>query len=110
MLDNEYVYARAHSKITGRYNRIIRINTNNYKAEVLYEGQPERQIAFQFWKYDQTIAFIERKRKKDFHDIQLVLVDKASKEVTRIPLEYQLLEKSYWPTLIETDIAKGKRF
>jgi len=108
--DNEYVYARAHSKITGYYNRIIRINTTNYKAEVLYEGQPERQIAFQFWKYDQTIAFVERKRKKDFYDIQLVLVEETSKEVTRIPLEDQLMEKSYWPTLIGTDKAEGKRF
>ena len=108
--DNECVYARAHSKTTGYYNKIIRINTANYKAEVLYEAQPDRQVAYQFWKYDQTIALVERKRKKDFHDIQLVLIDETSKEVTRIPLEYQLLKKSYFPNLIGTNKTDGKRF
>jgi hypothetical protein len=53
---------------------------------------------------------VERKRKKDFQDIQLVLVDEASKEVTRIPLEYQLLEKSCLPIIIWTDKTEGKRF
>ena len=108
--DNEYVYAKAYSKITWSHNKIIRLNTSDYTAEVLYEAHPERQIAYQFWKYDQTIALVERKRKKDFHDIQLVLIDETSKEVTRIPLEYQLLEKSYFPNLIGTDKTDGKRF
>ncbi len=110
LVDNEYVYQIAHNKTTRSYNKIIRLNTSDYTAEVLYEGPSERNIAWRLQKYDQTIAFVERKRKKDFHDIQLVLVDEASKEVTRIPLEYKLLEKSYYPIIIWTDKTEGKRF
>jgi len=108
--DNEYVYKISYNKITRSYNKITRLNTSDYKAEVLYEGASERNIAWRLQKYDQTIAFVERKRKKDFHDIQLVLVDESSKEVSRIPLEYQLLEKSYLPIIIWTDKTEGKRF
>jgi hypothetical protein len=108
--DNEYVYEIAYNKTTRSYNKIIRLNTSDYTAEVLYEGSSEINIAWRLQKYDQTIAFVERKRKKDFHDIQLVLVDESSKEVTRIPLEYQLLEKSYLPIIIWTDKTEGKRF
>lgn len=114
--DNEYVYAKTYSKITGSHNKVIRLNTSDYAAEVLYEAPPERNMPWQFYKYDHTIAFVERtgkrdrKRKRYFSDIQLVLIDETSKEVTRIPLEYQLLEKSYEPTLIGTDKTDGKRF
>jgi hypothetical protein len=114
--DNEYVYAKTYSKITGSHNKVIRLNTSDYTAEVLYEAPPERNMPWQFSKYDRTIAFVERtekrerNRKRYFSDNQLVLVDEASKEVTRIPLEYQLLEKSYSPTLIGTDKTDGKRF
>lgn len=114
--DNEYVYERAFSKITRSYNKIIRLNTSDYTAEVLYEAESERDITWQFWKYDQTLAFLERsekrdrKRKRYFSDIQLVLVDEVSKEISRVPLEYQLLEKSYSPTLIGTDKIDDKRF
>ena len=107
--DNEYLYDRS-------YNKIIRLNTADYTAELLYEAPSERKITWQFWKYDQTIAFLERtekrerNRKRYFSDNQLVLVDETSKEVTRIPLEYQLLEKSYSPTLIGTDKIDGKQF
>lgn len=107
--DNEYLYDRS-------YNKIIRLNTSDYTAELFYKAPSERKITRQFWKYDQTIAFVERaekrdrKRKRYFSDIQLVLVDETSKEVTRIPLEYQLLEKSYSPTLIGTHKTNEKRF
>jgi len=107
--DNEYLYERS-------YNNIIRLNTADYAAELLYEAPSERDITWQFWKYDQTIAFLERtekreiNRKRYFSDNQLVLIDEALKEVTRIPLEYQLLEKSYAPTLIGTDKIDGERF
>jgi len=107
--DNEYLY-------DGSFNKIIRLNTTDYMAELLYEAPSERDITWQFWKYDQTIAFVERtekrerNRKRYFSDNQLVLVDEASKELTRIPLEYQLLEKSYSPTLIGTDRIDGRQF
>ncbi|NIO48987.1 MAG: hypothetical protein GTN73_06080 [Candidatus Aminicenantes bacterium] len=110
LVDNEYVYQIAHNKTTRSYNKIIRLNTSDYTVEVLYKGLSERSIGWRLQKYDQTIAFVERKRKKDFHDIQLVLVDEASKEVTRIPLEYKLLEKSYFPISIWTNKTEGKRF
>jgi len=107
--DNEYLYDRS-------YNKIIRLNKADYTAELLYEAPSERKITWQFWKYDQTIAFMERtekrerNRKRYFSDNQLVLVDEDSKEVTRIPLEYQLLEKSYSPTLIGADKIEGRQF
>lgn len=114
--DNEYVYEKTYSKIARSYNKIIRLNTSDYTAEVLYEAPSERNITWQFWKYNQTIALIERtekrdrKRKRYFSDMQLVLIDEPSKEVSRIPLEYQLLEKSYSPILIGTDKIDNKRF
>jgi hypothetical protein len=107
--DNEYLYDCS-------YHKIIRLNTADYTAELLYQAPYERKITWQFWKYNQTIAFLERtekrerNRKRYFSDNQLVLVDEASKEVTRIPLEYQLLEKSYSPTLIGTDKIDSRQF
>jgi hypothetical protein len=101
--DNEYVYDLS-------FDKIVRLDTSDYTAEVLYEVPADRKIAWYFCKYDQTIACVERERKKDFYDIQLVLVDEASKEVTRIPLENILQEKSYVPIHIWTDKTNGNRF
>jgi hypothetical protein len=107
--DNEYLYDLSSDKI-------VRVNTADYTAEFLYKAASGRKIAWQLWEYNQTIGFVERtekhdiKRKRYFSDIQLVLLDETSKKLTRIPLEYKLLEKNHWPILIGTDKRGGKRF
>jgi len=101
--DNEYFYDIS-------FDGIVRLNTSDYTAEVLYQAPPDRKIAWHFCKYDQTVVCVERERKKDFYDIQLVLIDETSKEVKKIPLENQLLEKSYVPIHIWTDQTDGNRF
>lgn len=100
--ENEYVYDRS-------FRKIIRLNTSNYTVEVLYEEPSEkRTLGWQIWKYDQTIAFIEKNR--DYSDIQLVLFDEASNDLTRIPFDCEPLINYVNPIIFGTDIRGGKRF
>ena len=91
--------------------KIFKLNTLNYGCDVLYEAPPEKEISYQFWKYDQTITFIEREKpKRQFTGIQLVLMDIPSRKLTRIPIDHALLKKSHQPVIFGTDKIEGRRF
>lgn len=100
--ENEYVYDSSDRKIT-------RYNTSNYTSEVLYEVSQERVvIGWQIWKYDQTIAFLTRKR--DYSGRKLVLLDETSRKVTKIPIDRKPLSDYYNRRIFGTDKIDGKQF
>lgn len=100
--DSEFVYGES-------WEKVIRLNTSDYSMETLYEASPEMYVLWsKMVKSGQKIAFFERKR--DYSDLQLILLDELSKKVTRIPFDRESLAKYYNPIIFGADEADGKKF
>ena len=107
--ENEYVY----DEIS---NKIVRINMSDYTLEVLYEVPPEKYIRWSIWTHEQTFVFLEYninawdKDKKFVPDKKFVLLDKPSKNVTKISLDDKPLKNHYNLTIFGADGTDGQRF
>jgi hypothetical protein len=99
--DGGFVYYRDGSKF-------CRLHTHVHKAEILYETPPGRRIDWGIRGYEQTIAFLERKR--NYTDTQLVLLDLDSQDVNKISLTGAPLgEYPNW-MIFGADKADGRRY
>ncbi len=103
--ENEYVYDRTS-------NKIIRMNMSDYTLEVLYEAPPNRYIRGPTWKFEQTFAFQENiyDRKARHLERKLVLLDEASRKVTKIPLDVEPFSNYYIHNIFGADRIDGERF
>jgi hypothetical protein len=104
--ENGYVYYRSY------FSEIFRLNTSQHTIEIFYEAPRLNWIDWSIYKYEQTIAFIERtERKKDrFAEPQLVLIDEPSRKITRIPLDREPLKDYYHPAIFGADRMGDKTF
>jgi hypothetical protein len=105
--DNEYVYA------TSYQDKIIRLSTSKLKMEVFYEAPRGSWLgSWGIYKYEQTIAFIERieRKKNRYAETQLVLIDEPSRKITRIPLAREPLINYTSPIIFGADRMDDKTF
>jgi hypothetical protein len=104
--ENEYVYYRSYP------GEIFRLNTSQHTIENFYEAPRSNWIDWSIYKYEQTIAFIERtERKKDrYAGPQLVLIDEPSRKIKRIPLDREPLKDYYHPVIFGADRRGDKPF
>lgn len=91
---------------------LVRLNTDTGAKEIIYR-QPKfkRRQYWEFWgrfKYEKTIALFEPGRARK--EIQLVLIDTGTKNVTRIPFTHDFFGDSGAPKILDSAIQEGKRF
>jgi ABC-type Fe3+/spermidine/putrescine transport system ATPase subunit len=85
-----------------------RLSTVEHTTEILYEAPQGKWIDWRSWGYEQTMAFLERKR--NYSDTQLVLLDIDSRDVKKIPLTGEsFIEYSNW-MIFGADKVEGRRF
>jgi hypothetical protein len=100
--DNEYLYDIPSP------NRINRFSTSKHSMQVFYEAPQGRRTSSWIFKYENSIAFTERKR--DYSDLQLVLVDILSGSVKRIAFDREPLKNYNNAVIFGANRAEGKRF
>jgi len=101
LVEDEYVYDLWEEQV-------VRLNTSNYKAEILYEPPEKRELTWIRWKYNNTIVFLEKN--EDLSGAELVLFDLSSKKTTRIPISYNQLIDYPLPRIFGTEKSGNKRF
>jgi hypothetical protein len=105
--DNEYVYSTSYG------DKIIRLSTSKLKMEVFYEAPRGSWLGWRgIYKYEQTIAFIERieRKKNRYSETQLVLIDEPSRKITRIPFDREPLINYTSPIIFGADRVGDKTF
>ncbi len=91
---------------------LVKLNTDTGATETIYQ-QPKfklRQYRL-FWsrfRYEKTIALFEPGRARG--EIQLVLIDTGTENVTRIPFTHDFFVDSGAPKILDSAIQEGKRF
>jgi hypothetical protein len=99
--ENEYVYDMYGESV-------VRLNTSDFAIDTLYEAPYEKLATWETWKYDQTIALLE---KNNFQpSLQLALLDETSKKIKRITYSHESLKNYYKPVIFGTDQTGGQRF
>ena len=93
-------------------NGLIRLNTATATTEMIYQETPvpPRRRYWSFssrFKYGDTIAFFEPRKAPD--EIQLVLIDADTKNVTRIPFKHDFFRDSSAPHILDSAVREGKR-
>jgi hypothetical protein len=81
--------------------------------EVFYEATRGSWLGWWgIYKYEQTIAFIERieRKKNRYAETQLVLIDELSRKITRIPFDREPLKDYYHPVIFGADRMGDKTF
>jgi hypothetical protein len=91
---------------------LVRLNTDTGATEMIYQ-QPKFKFGQYrtFWsrfRYKKTIALFEPGRARG--EIQLVLIDTDTKNVTRIPFTHDFFVDSGAPKILDSAIQEGKRF
>jgi hypothetical protein len=93
---------------------LIRLNTDTSATEMIYRQPKFNRKRYWGWgysgrfKYENTIALFEPGRAPD--EIQLVLIDTATKNATRIPFQHDFFRDSGAPQILDTVVREGKRF
>ena len=91
---------------------LVRLNTDTSATEMIYQ-QPKfkRKHTWGFpgrFKYENTIVLFEPGRAPD--EIQLVLIDTATKNATRILFKHDFFRDSCPSTILDSSVREGKRF
>jgi len=104
--ENGYVYA------TSYWDKIIRLSTSTLKMEIFYEAPRGSWFGWGIYKFEQTIALIEHieKKKNRYAETQLVIIDEASRKITRIPFDHEPLINYYNPIIFGADRMGEKMF
>jgi len=91
---------------------LVKLDTATSTMEMIYRDPKfKRRTYWEFWsrfKYEKTIALFEPGRARG--EIQLVLIDTDTKNVTRIPFKHDFFEDEGAPEILDCAIQKGKRF
>lgn len=88
--------------------QIIRLNTSDYKFEILYKPDEKRELTWIRWKYNNTIVSLEKN--EDLSGAELVLLDLLSKKITRTLINYDQLIDYSLPRIFGTEKSGNKRF
>jgi len=104
--ENEYVYYRSYP------GEILGLNKSQNTIEKFYEASRSKCFDWSIYKYEQTIAFIERTlRMKDrYAEPQLVLLDEPSRKITRIALDREPLKDYFYRAIFGADRIGDKTF
>jgi hypothetical protein len=105
--ENGYVYYRSYP------GEIFRLNTSQNTIENFYEAPRGSWLGWWgIYKYEQTIAFIERieRKKNRYSETQLVLIDEPSRKITRIPFAREPLINYTSPVIFGADRMDDKTF
>jgi hypothetical protein len=104
--ENEYVYYRSYP------DEIFRLNISQHMIENFCEASRSKWIDWSIYKYEQTIAFIERtwRKKGRYAEPQLVLIDESSRKITRIGLDREPLKDYFYQAILGADRRGDKTF